>query len=66
MGRGASIMEAIGNWLHNNRTLVGVEFEVDPSAVPYEMERRRLELAMALECAINKLKRRYDAYLDGD
>jgi hypothetical protein len=45
VGRGRTILEAIGSWLHSNRALVGVAFDVDHTAKPAEERRRRRELA---------------------
>ena len=45
VGRGRSMMEAIGSWLHHNRQIVGIKFYVDSSAWDDEMSRRKSELA---------------------
>lgn len=45
VGRGDTMMEAIGNWLHHNRERCNVDFDVDPSALPAETRRRQRELA---------------------
>jgi hypothetical protein len=45
VGRGRTMLQAVGNWLINNQNNVGVEFEVDRSAQPAEDRRRRCELA---------------------
>lgn len=34
VGRGRTIKEAIGDWLHNNQSLMDVQFEVDTTAEP--------------------------------
>lgn len=45
VGRGRSITEAMGQWLRINHVRLGIDFEVDPSAAPAELGRRRRELA---------------------
>lgn len=45
VGYGKHMMEAIGRYFHANQTKLGIEFDVDKSAVPAEMRRRRRELA---------------------
>lgn len=45
VGRGRTLMEAIGSFVHNNQRELGFEFEVEPSAEPAEMRRRKRELA---------------------
>lgn len=45
VGRGQTMFHAIGNWLHNNQTDLGLRFEVHESARSAEMERRRRELS---------------------
>lgn len=44
VGRGDTIYEALGRWLHANRGAVGVEIVLDMSAFDQEMERRLEEL----------------------
>lgn len=44
VGRGRTMMEAVGCWLHHNRGEVGIEFDVDPSAMPTEHRRRAREM----------------------
>lgn len=45
IGRGRTMMEALGSFLHNARDVLGVEIDVDESAVRTEMRRRQRELA---------------------
>lgn len=45
VGRGQTMMEAIGEWVHYNRDRIGVDFVVDKSAESAERERRRRALA---------------------
>jgi hypothetical protein len=44
VGYGKHMMEAIGRFFHAHQTRLGIEFEVDESAVPAEMRRRQREL----------------------
>lgn len=43
-GRGRTMKEAIGDYFFHNRELVDLDFDVDATAVPAEMRRRRREL----------------------
>lgn len=45
VGRGRTMIEAIGYWFHRNQDRIGLEFEVTESAMPTELRRRRRELA---------------------
>lgn len=45
VGRGDSIIEAIGSYFHNNQTYLGISFDVDATAWPAEVRRRARELA---------------------
>lgn len=45
VGRGKSMEEAMGEWLRNNQTELGISFHVEESAVPDEAARRARELA---------------------
>ncbi len=45
VGRGRSMIEAIGSYFHNNQSRLGISFNVDPSAMPAEVDRRRRELS---------------------
>jgi len=45
VGRGRTMMEAIGQWFHYNRERVNVDFELDPSAQQAEDRRRKRELS---------------------
>lgn len=45
VGRGATMLEAMGSWLHRNQSELGLSFEVDETAWPYELKRREEELA---------------------
>jgi len=45
VGRGRTMIIAIGDYFHRNQTELGISFEVDPSALPAEMRRRQRELA---------------------
>ncbi len=45
VGRGKTMIEAIGSFFHNNQSQLDIEFEVEPSAERAEMTRRRRELA---------------------
>jgi hypothetical protein len=44
VGRGRTMLEAIGGFFHAHQTRLGIDFEVDDTAVPAEMRRRRREL----------------------
>lgn len=44
VGRGRTIMEAIGNYFHNNQSKLCISFVVEQQAVPAEMRRRNREL----------------------
>jgi hypothetical protein len=44
VGRGDTMMEAIGNYFHHNRDRFDLDFIVTKEALPYEMERRKQEL----------------------
>lgn len=44
VGRGESIYEALGQWLHFHRERLGIEIEVDASATEFEDARRQAEL----------------------
>lgn len=44
VGRGRTMMEAIGRFFHAHQTRLKIEFEVDDSAQSTEMRRRRREL----------------------
>ena len=44
VGRGRTMMEAIGSYFHGNQQELGIMFFVDESARPAEMRRRRREL----------------------
>ena len=45
VGRGRTMKEAIGDYFHGNQIELKIEFEVDESARPAEMRRRRRELS---------------------
>lgn len=45
VGRGRTMIQAIGDYFHVNQTDLGIVFEVDPSAQPAEMRRRSRELS---------------------
>ena len=45
VGRGKTMIEAIGSFVHNNQDRFGFIFDVDPSAEHAEEERRERELA---------------------
>ncbi len=45
VGRGRTMMEAVGNYFHANQTKLGIEFEVEPLAQSAEMRRRQRELS---------------------
>jgi hypothetical protein len=45
VGRGRTMLEAIGSWFHNHQNDIGLEFEVDETAMPAEMRRRSRELS---------------------
>jgi len=45
VGRGKTMIEAIGSFVHNNQDRFGFVFDVDPSAEHAEEERRERELA---------------------
>lgn len=45
VGRGETMMEAIGSWFHRNQNDIGLEFEVDDSAWADEQARRRHEIS---------------------
>jgi hypothetical protein len=45
VGRGKSMVKAIGDYFINNQTLLGYYFDVDPSAQKAEDKRRKKELA---------------------
>lgn len=45
VGRGTSIIEAIGSYFHHAQEELGIEFVLDKSAVEAEMARREDELA---------------------
>lgn len=45
IGIGRTMMEAIGDYFHGNQRELSIEFDVDSSAQPAEMRRRRRELA---------------------
>jgi len=45
VGRGRTMSEAIGNYIHANQKAFGIEFEVDESAICAEMRRRHRELS---------------------
>lgn len=44
VGYGRTMMEAIGRYFHANQTKLGIDFEVDETALPAEMRRRQREL----------------------
>lgn len=44
VGRGASMLEAIGSYFHVNQTNLNISFVVDPSAQLVEEQRRVTEL----------------------
>lgn len=44
VGRGRTMLEAIGSYFHNHQTELGIEFEVDSTALAAEMRRRSREL----------------------
>lgn len=48
VGKGDSIMEALGDFLHQYRAELGVEIELDGSARDAEQERRDAALAQSL------------------
>ena len=45
VGRGKTMMEAIGSFFHHNQYNLGIEFDVGESAQSAETARRRRELA---------------------
>jgi len=45
VGFGRTIREAIGDYFHGNQKELGIEFDVDKSAWPAELRRRRWELS---------------------
>jgi hypothetical protein len=45
VGWGRTMLEAIGSYFHGNQDDLNIEFEVDESAQPAEMRRRRRELS---------------------
>lgn len=45
VGYGRTMMEAIGNYFHNNQSNLDIEFDVKPAVIPTEMRRRKRELA---------------------
>ena len=45
VGRGRTMMEAIGNYFHTNQTKLEIAFEVEPQAQPAEKRRRQRELS---------------------
>jgi hypothetical protein len=45
VGRGRTMLEAIGSWFHRNQDKMNLSFDVDESAQPAEMARRQRELA---------------------
>lgn len=45
VGRGKTMLSALGDWLHHNRNAVGVVLEIDSTAVEAEAARRKRELA---------------------
>jgi hypothetical protein len=45
VGRGRTMLEAIGSWLHNNQERMGIEFELEGSVVQTEERRRQRELS---------------------
>jgi hypothetical protein len=45
IGRGRTVKEALGDWLHNNQIRLGISFTVDASAQKAEQRRRRRELS---------------------
>lgn len=45
VGRGRTMLEAIGSWLHNNQDFMDVEFELEGSVQETEQRRRQRELA---------------------
>lgn len=45
VGRGRTMLEAIGRYFHNNQTELGINFTVDETAQPAEDRRRARELA---------------------
>jgi hypothetical protein len=45
VGRGRTMLEALGSFFHANQRELHIEFEVDASAQPAEERRRRRELA---------------------
>lgn len=44
VGRGQTMMAALGDWLHHNRDKVGVSIAVAPNAEPAEKRRQAREL----------------------
>lgn len=44
VGRGRTMIQAIGDFFHRNQLTLGITFDVDPSALPAEMRRREREL----------------------
>jgi len=44
VGRGHTMLEAIGSWVHHNQDYIGISFAVDETARPAELGRRRREL----------------------
>ncbi len=45
VGRGRTMMEALGSWLHNNQDFVGVVIDISDSVTATEVRRRQRELA---------------------
>ena len=45
VGRGNTMMSAVGCFFHTNQSRLGISFEVAESAKPAEMRRRKRELA---------------------
>ncbi len=44
VGRGRTMMEAVGSWFHNNQNNLGFQFMIEESAWPAEKRRRIREL----------------------
>ncbi len=45
VGRGRTMLEAIGSYFHHNQVSLGLSFDVDESAHLSELSRRKRELA---------------------
>jgi len=45
VGRGRTMLEAIGSYFHNHQSELGLSFEVDETALPAETRRRSRELS---------------------